>query len=148
MPDKGILGYRCTEDEQLLYWLNPAHLLCGSVSLFLEHMCYSALPGTQMTTAKSSTPHDFSSMISAELRPDWKRLPTGSLYQHTATNADHLAKRCQLGTQLTAGKLTNRLPKCFCHLKKESLVWNKYYPETVCKVSKCLTKTFILVLVG
>lgn len=79
MPDKGILGYRCTEDEQLLYWLNPAHLLCGSVSLFLEHMCNSALPSTQMTTAKSSTLRDFSGVISEELRPDWERLPTGSL---------------------------------------------------------------------
>lgn len=69
IPGKGILGHFCTEDEQLLYCLNPAHLLWGSVSVFLEHMCYSALPHTLMTT-KSSTLLDFSNMIFPGLRPD------------------------------------------------------------------------------
>lgn len=38
-------------------------------------------------TTKSSTLLDFSSMISAELRPDWKGLPTGN-FMNTATNED------------------------------------------------------------
>lgn len=94
MSDKGILGDCCTEDEQLLYWLNPTHPLCGSVSLFLEHMCYSVLLSIQMTAAKSSTLHDFSSVISAELRPDWERLPAGSLYAYCYKCMSHNFNCC------------------------------------------------------
>lgn len=122
MPDKGIFGYCCTEDEQPLYCLNPAHLLCGSVSLFLEHMCYSALPSTQMTAAKSSTPRDFSSMISAELRPDWGRLPTGSLYAYCLQMQATLQKGAHLTyTTHCWKKMTDTLP----FYERESLLKDK-----------------------
>lgn len=110
MPDKGILDYCCTGDEQLLYCLNPAHLLCRSVSLFLEHMCYSALLSTQMATAKSSRLHDFSRAAQPRLGKTAHRVTLCILLQMQAI----LQKTCLLGTKLTAGSMTGRLPKYLC----------------------------------
>lgn len=49
-------------------------------------------------------------MISVKLRPD---------FMHTDTNKGNLAKRCTLGTQFTAGKQTDTLPKYFNLARKK-----------------------------
>lgn len=49
-------------------------------------------------------------MISVKLRPD---------FMHIDTNTGNLAKRCTLGTQLTAGKQTDTLPEIFQSGKKK-----------------------------
>lgn len=141
MPDKGILGYCCTEDEQLLDWLNPAHLLCGSVSLFLEHVL-QCITSTQMTTAKSSTSHDFSKST-GQIGRD---CPQGH-FTHIDTEMQAILQK---GEYLAhSSLLENRLIGCQnISVISRKGVWQGTNLETAVKFQKCLTRTFLLVLVG
>lgn len=126
MPDKGMLGYCCIEDEQLLYCLNPAHLLCGSMSLFLEHMCYSALLSTQMATAKSSTLHGFSRAAQPRLGKTAHRV-TLCILQCILQMLTILQKSVYSAHYSLLGRMTRRLRK---------------YAYNMCwKVSKRFTET-------
>lgn len=69
-------------------------------------------------------------MISAELRPDWERLPAGSLYAYLLQMQAILQKKkgkkgAYLANSSLFRNLTDRLPEYFCYFREDGLMRNK-----------------------